>query len=123
MTLNQIKEAVEAGKTVYWVNPAYRVIKDNIDQWLIHCTFNNHYWGLTHRDGVTMNEKPEDFHVLEPKEYTVEVVEQVLYKVAVTANNVEEARAEALRDFLENGPHIFFVSVLERSVDVITGDV
>ena len=35
MTLEQIKAAVEAGKTVHWANTGYEVIKDNIGQWFI----------------------------------------------------------------------------------------
>jgi len=61
MTLEQIKQAIEDGKKVYWSNPAYEVIKDKIGQYLIHCTLNNHYIGLTWRDGVTLNGKEEDF--------------------------------------------------------------
>jgi len=63
MTLEEIKQAVEAGKNVYHGNRAYRVIKDNIGQWLIVCSINNYTIGLTWRDGVTMNGKPEEFFV------------------------------------------------------------
>ena len=61
MNLEEIKAAVEAGKTVHWSNTLYVVIKDSIGQWLIKCTDNDHCVGLTHRDGVTMNGKPEEF--------------------------------------------------------------
>lgn len=63
MTLTEIKAAIEAGKRVYWKNPAYQVIKDRIGQHLVHCTLNDSYHGLTHRDGITVNGKPEDFHI------------------------------------------------------------
>ena len=63
MTLNEIKAAVEAGKTVHCGNSRYTVIKDNVArQWLIQCG-RDHYIGLTWRDGVTMNGKPEEFYV------------------------------------------------------------
>ena len=61
MTLDQIKAAVEAGKTVYVGTTAYEVIKDKIGQWLIVCTFSDYCIGLTWRDGVTMNDKPDRF--------------------------------------------------------------
>jgi hypothetical protein len=61
MELNQIKEAVESGKNVYWSNKNYKVIKDNIGQWLIECQSNKHCIGLTWQDGKTMNGKPKDF--------------------------------------------------------------
>lgn len=63
MTLNEIKQAVEAGKTVHWSNQAYKVVKDDLGQWLIVCSINNYAFGLTWRDGATMNGKPEDFFV------------------------------------------------------------
>lgn len=61
MNLNEIKQAVETGKTIHWASKAYRVVKDSIGQWLIVCDVNNHAVGLTWRDGVTMNGKPTDF--------------------------------------------------------------
>lgn len=67
MTLEEIKQAVDAGKTVHWATPAYTVVhdvlKDGEDQWLIHCTFNDSFIGLTWRDGVTLNGKPEQFYI------------------------------------------------------------
>ena len=64
MTLDEIKRAVEAGKTVHWSNKGYTVIKDNIGQWLI--AYNRGgtgecYWGLTHQDEVTMNSAEDEF--------------------------------------------------------------
>lgn len=63
MTLNQIKSAVEAGKPVHWSNDGYSVIKDKLDRFLIVCHRNESCWGLTWTDGVTMNEKEEDFYI------------------------------------------------------------
>lgn len=63
MTLDEIKTAVRAGKTVIWKNEAYTVQEDKIGQWLIVCS-NGHCWGLTWADGKTMNERPEDFRVV-----------------------------------------------------------
>jgi hypothetical protein len=66
MTLEQIKAAVEAGKTVHWANTAYTVIKDNLGQWLIAYEPNGpraHYIGLTWQDGKTMNGAPSQFFI------------------------------------------------------------
>nr|DAQ91990.1 MAG TPA: hypothetical protein [Caudoviricetes sp.] len=63
MTLFQIQQAVKAGKTVHWASTAYQVEVDNLGQWFIHCTLNDHYIGLTHRDGITLNGKEEEFFI------------------------------------------------------------
>ena len=65
MTLEEIKSAVESGKTVHWKTVGYKVIKDNLGQWFIGCPQTNYYIGLTWCDGVTMNGKPEDFYIAE----------------------------------------------------------
>jgi len=56
-----IKAAVDAGKSVYWKNPGYAVRKNNNGDYYIVFTANGSTVGLTHRDGVTMNENPADF--------------------------------------------------------------
>jgi hypothetical protein len=63
MTLSEIKTAVENGKTVHWENPAYRVIKDKIGQWLIHCTINDHYVGLTTTDNELREGEQSGFYI------------------------------------------------------------
>ena len=63
MNLKEIKQAIEDGKKVCWGNIYYEVIKDNIPQYLIHCTFNDHYIGLTHMDEVTMNGEEHEFFI------------------------------------------------------------
>lgn len=65
MTLQEIKDAVIAGKKVCWSTEAYEV-RHNNGQWLIVCTINNDAIGLTWRDGVTLNGKPKDFFVVTP---------------------------------------------------------
>lgn len=65
MTLDEIKQAVQSGKAVYWANGNYRVLCDSIGQWLIHSKCNDCYWGLTHRDGVTVNGEPGEFFIVE----------------------------------------------------------
>lgn len=63
MTLREIKDAVEAGKTVHYGNKSNTVLKDKIGQWYIVCDANQYAIGLTHKDGKTMNGKPEEFFV------------------------------------------------------------
>jgi hypothetical protein len=63
MTLQEIKKAVNDGKTVHWSNSNYVVVKDNIGQWLIKSIFNNHFIGLTHRDEKTMNGLEDQFFI------------------------------------------------------------
>jgi hypothetical protein len=64
MKLNEIKEAVLAGKVVHWKNGAYRVVCDSIGQWLIVCPSTKGCWGLTWANGVTMNGDESDFFVV-----------------------------------------------------------
>ena len=70
MTLQEIKNAVESGKTVHWATKAYTVLKDQLrdgtHQWLIaylHGTANANYIGLTWMDGTTVNGRPEEFFI------------------------------------------------------------
>jgi hypothetical protein len=63
MKLNEIKDAVLAGRTVHWKNGLYRVVCDSIGQWLIVCPSTKGCWGLTWADETTMNGKEEDFFV------------------------------------------------------------
>lgn len=63
MTLEEIKTAAKAGFVVNWSNSGYTVICDNKDNWLIYCTLNDTYIGLTWQDGVTLNGKPEQFYI------------------------------------------------------------
>jgi hypothetical protein len=65
MNLQEIKNAVESGKTVHWASDNYKVIKDSIGQWLIWSQCNNNYCGLTWRDNVTVNGEPEQFYIKE----------------------------------------------------------
>lgn len=63
MTLKDIKEKVDAGFRVCWATPAYEVVHDEVDQWLIWCVDNDNYIGLTHADGITMNGSEDQFFV------------------------------------------------------------
>jgi hypothetical protein len=66
MTLDEIKAAVLAGKTVNWKQSNYVVRhSDKTKQFLIVCTNNDNCTGLTWRDGVTMNGEPDNFYISE----------------------------------------------------------
>lgn len=62
MTLQEIKQAIEQGKTVNWSSNYYEVIKDKNNDYLIRCKGNGHCIGLTWRDGVTMNGNEIEFY-------------------------------------------------------------
>ncbi len=66
MTLQEIQEAVRAGKIVHWMNDGYTVrcttYRSGGEQWLIECQ-NGHCIGLTWADDVTMNGKPNEFYI------------------------------------------------------------
>lgn len=65
MTLQEIKQAIEQGKTVNWSSNYYeviKVIKDKNNEYLIRCKGNGHCIGLTWRDGVTMNGNEIEFY-------------------------------------------------------------
>ncbi len=68
MTLQEIKDAVENGKTVYWENHRYTVVKDKHGQWLLGFDVGSvrpNYIGLTHADGRTLNGDESEFFVAE----------------------------------------------------------
>lgn len=62
MTLDEIKAAVDAGKTVYHKQENYEV-RGSDGQYLIVCTDTDYAIGLTWRDGVTLNGQEYDFYV------------------------------------------------------------
>lgn len=61
MTLEEIKQAVDSGKLVYWMNKGYVVKKDRNGEYIIVYTPNDYTVGLTWQDGVTMNGEEQDF--------------------------------------------------------------
>ena len=68
MTLSEIKQAVDEGKTVHWYCEIYVVIKDSKGQYLITCVLNNYCIGLTWADGKTLNGKEEEFYEAEAED-------------------------------------------------------
>jgi hypothetical protein len=70
MNLSKIQSAVRAGKTVHWASTGYKIVltilRDGTEQWLIGYNVGGrgeNYIGLTWRDGVTLNGKPEEFFI------------------------------------------------------------
>lgn len=61
-SVEDIKEAVDAGKIVYHNSNGYEVVKDNLGQYLIVCRMNDYTIGLTSKDGRKLNGKLEEFY-------------------------------------------------------------
>lgn len=61
MNVNEIKEAVKAGRKVYWSNKGYEVRRAADDWYYILCTMNNSIIGLTDVSGKILNGDPSDF--------------------------------------------------------------
>lgn len=67
MNVNEIKQAVNDGKTVHWANTCYEVRVNLRDQWLILCTDNGVDLTLLKKDGVTLNGMSENqFFIYDP---------------------------------------------------------
>lgn len=75
MTLSEITEAVDNGKSVCWENDNYQVI-DSKSGYLIKCQSNDNCIGLIWSDGKTMNGKPEEFYI--KKTITTEEFDEIL---------------------------------------------
>jgi hypothetical protein len=63
LTLQEIKAAIEAGKTVHWASEGYVVVKGKHEQWFILFPSNGHCIGLTWQDGITLNGRPDEFFI------------------------------------------------------------
>lgn len=60
MTVEEIKKAVQEGRSVYWNNFGYRVICDSIGQWLV-VYVTGYCWGLTNHKGDLAGEEKDYF--------------------------------------------------------------
>ena len=65
MNLQEIKDAVDAGKKVFWSNDGYEVIKGDYEYLIVwnRGGRDEYYIGLTHKDGVTMNGREAQFYI------------------------------------------------------------
>ena len=68
MTLQEIKAAVDARHRVHWANPGYRVIRDQLGQFLILFTRTGDAIGLTSQTGTRLNGAPDEFFIGETAE-------------------------------------------------------
>jgi hypothetical protein len=69
MNIQEIKSAVDAGKTVKWANAGYDVIKDSLGQYLIVYAPSGHCIGLHGLEGTEyanrLNAAESDFYIAE----------------------------------------------------------
>lgn len=66
MTLDEIKQAVDAGKIVHWSNDGYTVEKcgDSIyNYYIVWGHGKGHCIGLTWLDGITLNGQESEFYI------------------------------------------------------------
>uniref|UniRef100_UPI004047DB07 hypothetical protein n=1 Tax=Yoonia sp. TaxID=2212373 RepID=UPI004047DB07 len=63
MNINDIKTAVDAGKTVHWANTGYVVRKDRLGQYLIVYLHDGSAIGLTNRAGTQLNGAEGEFFI------------------------------------------------------------
>ena len=68
MTLQEIKQAVDAGNRVHWSNAGYVVTRDRLGQYLITFTQNGSAIGLTNWSGTRLNGKPAEFFIKDSAE-------------------------------------------------------
>ena len=67
MTLEEIKAAIDAGRTVHRANTGYRVHKDSLGQYLITFEPNGSTIGLTDRSGQRLNGEEAEFFIAGPE--------------------------------------------------------
>ena len=93
MTINDIKEAVDVGKTVYWKTDSYKVIKNKKGEYLVKSMATGNLIYLTADDGVTSSFKEEDFTIARynasTKEEALEYKEKVIQSLKYWAENWE----------------------------------
>lgn len=65
MNIKDIKTAVDAGKTMHWVNTGYVVRRDCLGQFLIVYLPNGSAIGLTNRAGTQLNGAEGEFFIAE----------------------------------------------------------
>lgn len=63
MNIEQIKSSVGRGEPVYWSNTGYKVIRDNLGQYLITSLFGSCI-GLTNLIGDRLNGQEDEFFTL-----------------------------------------------------------
>lgn len=117
MTLEEIKTAVNEGKTVHWSNEGYTVITDKRGQYLIK-HINGSAIGLTWMDGKTLNGDEDQFYTVPAKPEKIEPPAGYRYAYGSLEKLPEEITApllweteteteeEAEKYAAENCPHV-----------------
>ncbi len=95
MTVVEIVQALQAGKTVHWVNDGYIVVRESDGSLGILCIQNNNYCGVHSKSGVLLHD-PGDFYVAKSYEYDVHVYPMLRGKIRVTAKSPQEAAKQAI---------------------------
>jgi hypothetical protein len=65
-SIAELKNAVDAGYAVYWINSGYTVTRDSLGQYHITFKRNGSSIGLTNRAGTRLNGRLCDFVISEP---------------------------------------------------------
>lgn len=65
MNIQDIKEAVDSGKKVFWASRKYAVIKEDTGTYKIRYTWNDKTTDLVKRDGMTLTCSSDKFFVEE----------------------------------------------------------
>ena len=83
--------AVDRGCSVYWSNGNYKIIKDDIGQYLIHSQSNNHYIGFSDSEyylkDIYIQEEGECEHLMNP-ETCISCKDEKDYKPYTNIDNI-----------------------------------
>jgi hypothetical protein len=120
MTLQEIKDAVNQGKLVYWKQANYPIVKDKHDQWFIDCT-NGSATGLTWQDGTTMNGKEEDFYIGPHPILELEIGNETEWKFGLITRDVVRISDDQFEIHDMSGPWV--VAIVDRKTmnDLLAG--
>jgi len=114
MTLQEIKAAVLAGKTVHWASSIYVVKYHERGGFNVVCTQNDSCIGLTHQDGITMNGKPEDFYIDSDEPVSVVVTRRECGLIADAITTAMHFDTPAKKHYEENDMTDEFASIINK---------
>lgn len=98
MNIDEIINAVRAGKLVRWKSDIYKVIQDRNKKYLIYCALNDACIGLTNEARTELNGNNEDFFIVKPmvkmtngsKRFNAEAFYLTYVNDYLTANRIAE---------------------------------
>ena len=101
MNLQEIKQAIEEGKKVYWSNTSYEVIKGKFDYLITYVPTGNAI-GLTWQDGTTLNGNERDFFMDENTAIINKIKDEIIE--GLCAENFEDGGLITgdIIEFIEN---------------------